>query len=81
MKNNSGFEFGFYNYDLKYLRVWGCLVKVMLHDPKKRKVGSKTFDCMFLGNAEHNVVYKFLVLYSDIIEHNIIVEMKNVEFF
>jgi len=53
----------------------------MLHDPKKRKVGSKTFDCMFLGNAEHNVVYKFLVLYSDIIEHNIIVEMKNVEFF
>jgi hypothetical protein len=26
-----------YKPNLKYLRVWGCLAKVMLPDPKKRK--------------------------------------------
>jgi len=65
--------------NLKYLRVWGCLAKVMLPDPKKRKIGSKTFDCLFLGYA--SVAYRFLVLNSEIIKRNTIVEMKNVEFF
>jgi len=53
----------------------------MLPDPKKRKIGSKTSDCMFLGYVKHSVVYRFLVLNSDIIERNTIVETKNVEFF
>ena len=53
----------------------------MLPDPKKRKIGSKISDCLFLGYAEHNVAYRFLVLNSDIIERNTIVETKNVEFF
>ena len=25
--------------NLKYLKLWGCLAKVMLPDPKKRKIG------------------------------------------
>jgi len=70
-----------YQPNLKYLRVLGCLAKVMLPDPKKRKICSKTSDCMFLGYAEHSVAYRFLVLKSDVIEHNTIVETKNVEFF
>jgi len=61
--------------------VWGCLVKVMLPDPKKRKIGSKTSDCLFLGYAEHSATYRFFVLNSEIIERNTIVEIKNVEFF
>jgi len=61
--------------------VWGCLAKVILPDPKKRNIGSKTSDCMFLGYAEHSAAYRFLVLKSDVIEHNTIVETKNVEFF
>ena len=61
--------------------MWGCLAKVMLDDPKKRKIGSKTYDCMFLGYAEHSAAYKFLVLKSDVIEHYTIVETKNVEGF
>jgi len=52
---------------LKYLKLWGCLAKVILTDPKKKKIGSKTSDCMFLGYAEHSVAYRFLVLNSDII--------------
>jgi len=55
--------------NLKYLRVWGCLAKVLLPDPKKRKI-------LFLGYAEHSVAYRFLVLNSEIIEHNTIVETK-----
>jgi len=70
-----------YQPNLKYLRVWGCLAKVMLPDPQKRKIGSKTSDCMFLGYVEHSAAYRFFVLKSDVIEHNTIVETKNVEFF
>jgi len=65
-----------YQPNLKYLRVWRCLAKVMLPDPKKRKIGSKTSDCMFLGCAEHSAAYRFLVLNNDIIERNTIVETK-----
>jgi len=36
---------------------------------------------MFLGYAENSVAYRFLILSSDIIERNTIVEKKNVEFF
>jgi len=53
----------------------------MLPDHKKRKIGFKTSDCMFSGYAEHSASYRFLVLKSDVIEHNTIVETKNVEFF
>src|ERR1044072_4190668 len=43
-----------YQPNLNYLKVWGCLAKVMLPDPKKRKIGSKTSDCMFIGYAYHS---------------------------
>jgi len=36
---------------------------------------------MFLGYVEHSVAYRFLTLKDDVIEHNIIVETKNVKFF
>jgi len=31
--------------------------------------------------VKHNVIYKFLVLNNDTIEHNIIIETKNIELF
>jgi len=61
--------------------VWGCLAKVMLPNPKKRKIGSKTSDCLFIGYVEHSVAYRFLVLKSDMIECNTIMETKNAELF
>ncbi len=67
--------------NLKYLKVWGCLAKVMLPEPKKRKIGSKTSDCMFIGYAEHSAAYRFLVLRSDVLDCNTIIETKNAEFF
>ncbi|KAJ9544786.1 hypothetical protein OSB04_024493 [Centaurea solstitialis] len=35
----------------KYLRVWGCLAKVVAPPPKAVKIGPKTVDCIFIGNA------------------------------
>lgn len=32
--------------NIVYLKVWGCLAKVFLPEPKKRKLGPKTFDAM-----------------------------------
>ena len=37
--------------NLEYLKVWGCLAKIMLPEPKKRKFGSQTCDCVFIGYA------------------------------
>ena len=67
--------------NLKYLKVWGCFANVMLLDPKKRKIGSKTYYCMFICYDSNNVAYRYLVLKSDVLECNIIIETKNVEFF
>ena len=53
----------------------------MLPDPKKRKLGSKTSDCMFIGYAEYSTAYRFLILKNDVLDCNTIVETKNVEFF
>ena len=36
---------------LAYLRTWGCLAKVNIPIPKKRKLGPKTVDCIFIGYA------------------------------
>ena len=63
--------------NLKYLKVWGCLAKVMLPDPKMRKIGSKTYDCMFIRYASNIAAYRFLVLKSDVLECNTITETKN----
>ena len=67
--------------NLKYLKVWGCLAKVMLPEPKKRKIGAKTSDCLFIGYANCSAAYRFLVLKSDILDCNTIIETKNAEFF
>ena len=70
-----------YKLNLKYLRVWGWLAKVMLPDPNKRKIGSKTSNCLFIGYAEHSAAYRFLVLKSDMIKCDTIMETKNAKFF
>ena len=44
----------------------------MMPDPMKRKFGSKTLNCIFIGNANNNSAYTFLVINPDQIEHNTI---------
>ena len=52
--------------NLSYLRTWGCLAKVNVPIIKKRKLGPKTIDCVFLGYAIHSVGYRFLVINSGV---------------
>ncbi|KAL5712445.1 chlorophyllase [Ranunculus cassubicifolius] len=45
----------------KYLKVWGCLVKVAVPPPKKVSIGPKTVDCIFIGYAHNITAYRFLL--------------------
>ena len=67
--------------NLEYLKVWGCLAKVMLPEPKKRKFGSRTCDCVFIGYACNSSCYRFVVNKSDILESYTIIESENAMFF
>ena len=51
---------------LSYLRTWGCLAKVNIPISKKRKLGLKTVDCVFLGYAHQSIAYRFLVVKSKV---------------
>ena len=63
---------------LKYLRVWGCLARVLVPEHKRKKLGPKTVDCIFLGYLETTTTMRFLVLKSYIygIVANTIVEFR-----
>lgn len=49
----------------KFIKVWGCLAKVLIHPPKQTRIGPKTVDCVFIGYAQDNSAYQFLVHKSD----------------
>jgi hypothetical protein len=51
--------------------------------PKKRKLGPKTIDCVFLGYAHNSAAYRFLVVHSETSEItvNVIMESQDVTFF
>ena len=67
--------------NLEYLKVWGCLAKVMLLELKKRKLGSRTCECVFIGYACNSSCYRFFVIKSDVLDSNTIIEFKNAIFF
>jgi hypothetical protein len=50
---------------------------------KKRKIGPKTVDCVFLGYAIHNVGYRFLIINSEVLDMHVgtIMESRDAIFF
>ena len=68
---------------LSYLRTWGCLAKVNVSIPKKRKLGPKTVDYVNLGYAKNSVGYRFLVVKSEVPDQKVgtIIESRNATFF
>jgi transposase InsO family protein len=68
---------------LSYLRTWGCLAKVNVPINKKRKLGSKTVDCIFLGYAHHSIAYRFLVVKSEVTDMHVnsLLESHDATFF
>ena len=69
--------------NLSYLRTWGCLAKVNVSINKKRKLGPKTVDCVFLGYAIRNVEYRFLIINSGVPDMLVgtIMESRDATFF
>nr|CAH65951.1 H0716A07.9 [Oryza sativa] len=68
---------------LSYLRTWGCLAKVNVPITKKRKLGPKTVDCVFLGYAHHSIAYRFLIVKSEVLDMHVgtIMESRDATFF
>ena len=63
--------------------MWGCLAKVKISKIKRKKIGPKTVDAIFLGYASGNNANRFLVFNSEIndIGNNIIIESRDATFF
>nr|CAH65753.1 OSIGBa0123D13.2 [Oryza sativa] len=68
---------------LSYLRTWGCLAKFNIPITKKRELGPKTVDCVFLGYAHHNIAYRFLIVKSEVPDMHVgtIMESRDATFF
>ena len=65
------------------MRTWGCLAKVNVPINKRRKLGPKTIDCVFLGYAIHSVGYRFLIINSGVPDMHVgtIMESRDATFF
>ncbi|GJS04086.1 zinc finger, CCHC-type containing protein [Tanacetum coccineum] len=44
--------------NLSFLRVWGYRAVVKLPNPKRKTLGEKGIDCIFVGHAEHSKAYR-----------------------
>jgi len=68
---------------LSYLSTWGCLAKVNVPISKKRKLGQKIVDRVFLGYAHQSIAYRFLVVKSEVpdMHIDIIMESHDATFF
>ena len=68
---------------LKFLKVWSCFAKVLVPEHKRKKLGPKTVDAIFLGYAENSYAYRFLIIKSELpgIDVNTMVESRDATFF
>nr|GEY52186.1 zinc finger, CCHC-type [Tanacetum cinerariifolium] len=67
--------------NLSFLRVWDCSAVVRLPVPKKKTLGEKGIDCIFVGYAEHSKSYRFYVIESnDSVSINLIIESRDAIF-
>ncbi|PNX87224.1 retrovirus-related Pol polyprotein from transposon TNT 1-94, partial [Trifolium pratense] len=44
--------------NLSYLRTWGCLAYVRKPDPKRVKLASRAYECVFIGYAANSKAYR-----------------------
>jgi hypothetical protein len=68
---------------LSYLRTWGCLAKVNVPITKKRKLGPKMVDYVFLEYAHNSISYRFLIVKSEVYDMYVdtIFESRDATFF
>nr|GEY36678.1 zinc finger, CCHC-type [Tanacetum cinerariifolium] len=66
--------------NLTLLRVWGCKAIVRLSSPKRKTLGEKGIDCIFVGYAGHSKACRFYVIEpNDPVSINIIIESRDKE--
>nr|GEV99307.1 zinc finger, CCHC-type [Tanacetum cinerariifolium] len=67
--------------NMSFLRVWGCRAVVRLPDPKRKTLGEKGIDSIFVGYAEHSKAYRFYVIeLNDSVSVNSIIKSKDAIF-
>ena len=67
--------------NLSYLRVWGCRAVVKVPEPKRKKLGERGVECIFIGYAQHSKAYRFLVTEpNDSISVNTVIESRDAIF-
>nr|GEV46647.1 zinc finger, CCHC-type [Tanacetum cinerariifolium] len=67
--------------NLSFLRVWGCRAVVRLSGPKRKTLGEKGIDCIFVGYAEHSKAYRFYIIEpNDSVSINLIIESRDTIF-
>ena len=67
--------------ELSYLRVWGCRAVVRATDPKRKTLGEKGFDSIFIGYAENSKCYRFYVIEpNDLVPIHTVVESRDAIF-
>ena len=67
--------------NLKHLRVWGCRDIVKIPKSKKRKLGERDVECVFLGYTQNSKAYRFMVIEpNDSISINMVLESRDAIF-
>jgi len=69
--------------NIQFFKVWGCLAKVSILEPKKRKIDHKTIDVIFIRYALDSNVNWFLVVNSQIreISNKTIIKVRDIVYF
>ena len=70
-------------FNIQFFKVWGCMAKVSTPKSKKRKIGPKTVDAIFMGYTLDSNVNRLLVVNSEISEifNNTIIKARDVVYF
>nr|KAJ0197644.1 hypothetical protein LSAT_V11C700377180 [Lactuca sativa] len=67
--------------NLSYLKVLDCRAVVRLTEPKRKTLGERGVDCIFIRYAEHSKAYRFYVLESnDSVSVNTMIESRDAVF-
>ena len=67
--------------NLSFLKVWGCRAVVRLTEPKRKTLGERGIDCIFIGYAENSYAYRFYVLEpNEYVSVNSVIESRDAIF-
>ena len=63
------------------LKVWGCRAIIRVPKPKRKKLGERRIECIFIGYALHSKAYRFMVIEpNDFISVNTIIKSRDALF-